>query len=386
MIPEKTPVDIIKGQFSAIADAYNNNTLKKEGVIQLLLRHENSTIECCFSADGKSIDLDFKVHPNPTCTLSATLYDWLELSSDRLHPVWGVISGRLKFKGRTSVFGELIIKSLLHSLSKPVPDDTPPVSDKKVHDKKHASEIVIVNGSPRGQNGFTYHYLSKLIDGINKTDSKIKVLNICDHSIAPCSGCFSCWEHPESGCIHHDDVNTLYNIVDSSDIVVYAFPIHSNGVPGILKKFIDRGLYRYYPHMIKTRTATRHPKRFRKKQSMVVFSVCGFSETCHFNAVDSFFHQVSHNSDTPITNTIYRSAGMYLWGSPFRYKLHTTVTDTLIKAGIELGQKGIISSKLIRQIEKNVDQKEFNLLSNKYWDDIIEKNSVVSEEIESVRS
>jgi multimeric flavodoxin WrbA/putative sterol carrier protein len=378
MIPEKTPVDIIKDQFSAIANAYNNSASKKEGVIQLLLQHENSRIECCFSADGKSIDLDFKVHPNPTCTLTASLYDWLELSSDKLNPVWGVISGRLKFKGRTSVFGELINKSLLYSLSKPIPDDTPPVSNKKTPDKKYAPDIVIVNGSPRGQNGYTYHYISKLVEGVSKTDAKIKVLNICDHTITHCSGCFSCWKHPESGCIHHDDVNALYTIMDNSDIVVYAFPLYSNGVPGILKTFMDRGLYRYYPYMVKTKTATRHPKRFSKKRSIVVFSVCGFSEKCHFNAVNSFFRQMSHNAGSPISNTIYRSACAYLCDSPFHLKLHTSVTDSLIKAGVELGQKGIISSKLIRQIEKNVDQKEFNLLANKYWDDIVSKNNVIT--------
>jgi hypothetical protein len=71
----------------------------------------------------------------------------------------------------------------------------------------------------------------------------------------------------------------------------------------------------------------------------------------------------------------------YLCDSPFHYKQNAAVTDSLIKAGVELGQKGIISSKLIRQIEKKVNTKEFNLLANKYWDDVVEKNKVVSEEL-----
>lgn len=121
--------------------------------------------------------------------------------------------------------------------------------------------------------------------------------------------------------IRQDNVKTMYALVDAADIIVYAFPFYGKGVPGILKTFNDRGLYRYYPHMIRTKTATRHPKRFRNKQSMVIFSVCGFSEKNHFKAVDRFFRQTGHNADISVSNTIYRSACMYLCVSPFQYKL-----------------------------------------------------------------
>jgi multimeric flavodoxin WrbA len=368
------PFDILKSQFTYISGAYEKSPVKNKGVIQLLLTHADMRIECFFFADGYKIGMEFGKHQNPTCTLSTTLYAWLDLSSNRLNPVWGAITGRLKFKGRTAVFNQLISKPFLYELNSGFKEDA--VSKFEISIKSHSipKKILVINGSPRGQNGFTYYYLEKLLEGIRRTNAQLELIDICKYRILPCTGCYNCWKESNGSCIQKDDVGEIYSKLDNADHIIFAFPLYHDGVPGILKNFIDRGLYRMYPYMIEGDGITRHPRRLKRDQKMTIFSICGFPENKHFEAVKTFFKQKSHNSHIPISNQIYRSACMYLYSNPLEYQKLNHISEALKTAGEELGRTGLIEDKLIKRIEANVNRLDFQKISSKFWDNVILKN------------
>lgn len=376
MKSDRNPQDILINQFAYIYDVYNKESVKNKGVIQLFLKHVNLTIECYFLADGNNIKLEFGRHPDPSCTLSSTLYDWLDLGAGKLNPVWGVITGRLKFKGITKIFDELMPKSAMFKLNNDLPND-PLIKFETEKPAASAPEsIIVINGAPRGRNGFTFYYLDKFLEGISKTKTRLEVIDICKHKIKPCTGCYSCWKNAEKGCPIKDDVNELYSKVDQADMLIYAFPLYYDGVPGILKNFIDRGLYRMHPYMIEGNGTTRHPRRVQRNQRMTIFSVCGFPEYEHFEAVQKFFRQISHGSHIPIANQIYRTACEFLYSNPMLYKKINIVCNNLISAGEELGRTGLISNKLIKQIETKINRNDFQIEASKFWDNVILKKPI----------
>ncbi len=373
MKTDQTPQDILTTQFTYISDAYAKSPVKKSGSIQLSLRHSDTIIDCFFFAGGGKIAMEFGKHPNPTCALSASLYDWLDMSANRLNPIWGAVTGRLKFKGKTSIFGDLMPKALVFDMDSVYSDDPVTVVEKGGKVPIIPKDIVVLNGSPRGRNGYTFYYLGKLLDGISKTTAAVEIIDLCKRAISPCNGCYSCWKNPESGCVQHDDVSRIYSRMDAADIVIYAFPLYYDGVPGILKNLIDRGLYRMHPYMIEGNGLTRHPRRSIRNQRMMVFAICGFPEYEHFQAVQSYFRQVSHNSHIPIGSQVYRTACMHLFGNPVEYRKLNDICEALHAAGEELGRTGLIGDRLIRRIESKVDRRQFQKSSSKFWENVIRK-------------
>ena len=373
MKKDQSPQEILHTQFMYITDAYDRTPNKSKGVIQLVLKHFDKTLECFLHADGLKMEFQFGRNKNPSCTLTASFYDWLELSADRLNPVWGAITGRLNFKGSTSIFKELIHKKILFDIN--FDSEYDPLSKYEVDKNRRFTpkKILVINGSPRGRNGYTYYYLNKFIEGVKKTETNYEIIDIHKYNIKPCIGCFSCWKKIEGDCVQKDDVSELYSKVDNADIIVYAFPLYVDGVPGILKNFIDRGLYRLYPYMTEGSGITRHPRRVRRDQQMTVFSVCGFPEYKHFQSIRQYFKQVSHNTHIPITNEIYRTACMYLYITPAEYKKINKINKYLTIAGMEIGRTGLISTSVKKQIETGVNRKDFQKQSTKFWDNVINK-------------
>ncbi len=370
MKKDLTPVELLQSQFTYISAAYRRSPERRNGVLQLSLRHAGESVSCCFVADGSEIRLEFGEHAEPDCTLWASLYDWFALSADKLHPVWGVISGRLKFRGNTRLFGEIIPKSALYDIeSEPY---TPPESARSRSKARRSTpnRIVVINGAPRGREGFTYYYLSKLVHGMQSGPAQVEMLTISEHDIKPCLGCYCCWKTCEGRCVQRDDVTDLYRTVDEADLVVHAFPLYVDGVPGLLKDFIDRGIYRMHPYMVEGHGRTRHPRRVAREQRVFVFGICGFPERVHFDAVRRYYRQLSHNIDVPLAGEIYRTACMYLYGSPSQYKRLAAVSRALAEAGAALAGTGRVPRRLVRTIEQDVDRRAFQQEASKFWDTV----------------
>jgi hypothetical protein len=80
----------------------------------------------------------------------------------------------------------------------------------------------------------------------------------------------------------------------AADLILYAFTLSCDTVPGILKNFMERVFCLEQPYMIAGVRKTRHPRRVIKNQSLFVFSVCGFLEFSHFDPVNFPVEGMAH--------------------------------------------------------------------------------------------
>ncbi|PLX17175.1 MAG: hypothetical protein C0597_07295 [Marinilabiliales bacterium] len=366
-----TPLDIMEKMVIKLQTYYPTHNYKKEGSIQFHLKHNEQIIDCYILTNKGSLTFKTGIIQNPTVSVRSTLYNCIDLAKGNLNPVFGVLSRKLIFKGDTSFFKVLPRKQLKEPVLVPVD----PVSKFEKNPVKYwekPGKVIVLNASPRAQKGYTEFYLKPFVKGMKK-HTEVEIIHLSKYKVNPCTGCFSCWMDIPGECVYKekDDHHSLSEKLFQADLIVYAFPIYADGMPGILKNFFDRAVSRAYPYMIEGMKRVRHPRRYiNHKHSMVVFSVCGFFEMINFEPVKAYFKALSHNRHTPIVGEIYRTIAGGLYSNPLNFKLFSKVLVALEDAGEQIIIKGRIKRKTKNIIAKKFVRKPNDLDNmNEWWNE-----------------
>lgn len=122
--------------------------------------------------------------------------------------------------------------------------------------KNKFPKILIFFGSPHS-NGFTSQILNYVTDTFY--ESKITIKKAFEENIKPCIDCGFC--KCNAKCIF-DDMEEIYSLLESADILIIAFPVYNFSLPAPLKAIIDR-LQKYYNQKfaLKTKNKSEHPKK-----------------------------------------------------------------------------------------------------------------------------
>jgi multimeric flavodoxin WrbA/putative sterol carrier protein len=370
----KSPYGIMRAIVETLNEHYPRHHRKGNGIIRFDFLHKNRPWPCYIKADEKHLTFHEGTPDTPAeVTLQCSFFHWLDLASGKLNPVWGTLTRKLKFTGRTPFFRTL-----------PRPDFSVHISDKDdpaSSFEKHAVKnwtpprsVILINASPRRSSGYTKPLASCLAEGIREAGANVEEVDLANLKIKTCTGCWQCWIR-EQGCVFdgRDDFYELFAKVNRADLIVYALPLYVDGMPSILKNYFDRSVRRVYPYMGGDTAKMRHPRRIdRKNQAMAVLSICGFQEKTQFRALDRHFRAIAHNFHIPLVETVYRPGAMFLFNNPFLYKKQTEILESMKKAGTELTLTGKISRKTKRIIEQSLTaKKEFVRMSNYFWFDKI---------------
>ncbi|QTE70577.1 flavodoxin family protein [Clostridiales bacterium FE2011] len=101
-------------------------------------------------------------------------------------------------------------------------------------------KVLVLNGSPKKKSD-TFRMAAAFLRGLNKNqEHEVQIVNVIDKKIAPCRGCFGCWQKLDGHCVIEDDQNALLDEYRSADIIIWNFPLYCYGMPSHLKAFLDR--------------------------------------------------------------------------------------------------------------------------------------------------
>ncbi len=101
-------------------------------------------------------------------------------------------------------------------------------------------KILVLNGSPKKKSD-TFRMTEYFVKGLNKTqEHEVKIINVIEKSIAPCKGCFGCWQKMDGHCLTDDDQNAILDLYRTSDLIIWSFPLYCYGMPSHLKAVLDR--------------------------------------------------------------------------------------------------------------------------------------------------
>lgn len=157
--------------------------------------------------------------------------------------------------------------------------------------------ILVINGSPKGEKSNTLRLTRAFLDGISAHEARtgeapqIEVLDIGRLTVRPCLGCFSCWNRTPGECCLHDDMASVIEKLLWADLTVWSFPLYYFSVPGPLKNLIDRQLPMNLPFMRQDTASGGHPARYDLSgKRTVLISTCGFyTAEGNYDAVTAMF-------------------------------------------------------------------------------------------------
>ncbi len=104
-------------------------------------------------------------------------------------------------------------------------------------------KITVINSSFR-KNGNTDHLAANFIKGAKENGDEVNLINLKDIRLNFCHGCLACEKLKK--CVQNDDINSLLDDIQNSDILVFASPIYYYEMSGQLKTFLDRMNPLYY--------------------------------------------------------------------------------------------------------------------------------------------
>ena len=101
-------------------------------------------------------------------------------------------------------------------------------------------KVITVLGSPR-KKGKTAEVLGYCEKSIMAQGHDIERINLNEHQISGCIGCYSCMKNQlEPGCILNDYAIEFFKKISDADVIVYSSPIYCFDMTAQLKTLIDR--------------------------------------------------------------------------------------------------------------------------------------------------
>ena len=141
-------------------------------------------------------------------------------------------------------------------------------------------KILVLNGSPKEKSD-TFRMTEAFLRGLNRNgEHEVNVIRVIDKDIAPCRGCFGCWERMDGHCVIEDDQNAILDIYRDADIIIWSFPLYCYGMPSHLKALLDRTIPLVKMKMVQEENGTvRHVALadFSKIHTLVICG-CGFPD------------------------------------------------------------------------------------------------------------
>ena len=139
-------------------------------------------------------------------------------------------------------------------------------------------KVLVLNGSPK-QKSDTFRMTEAFLKGLNRTgEHEIHVIRVIEKNIAPCRGCFGCWQRMDGHCVIQDDQNAILDLYRNADVIIWSFPLYCYGMPSHLKAVLDRTIPLVKMNMEKQPDGTvRHEALadFSKIRTLVICG-CGF--------------------------------------------------------------------------------------------------------------
>ena len=103
----------------------------------------------------------------------------------------------------------------------------------------HPSTLLILTSSPR-RNSNSNALAGQVAAGARQVGASVRMVNLADLTIHPCSACDSCQTWDEVRCDQDDDMQPLYPALIAADAIVLASPIYCFSFCAQLKLFLDR--------------------------------------------------------------------------------------------------------------------------------------------------
>ena len=225
--------------------------------------------------------------------------------------------------------------------------------------------ILVLNGSARREKGVTGRLLKSLIKGLADGGAEAKEVQVQGLNITPCTACLSCMHKKAGECILDDDMNTIYQELKTSDVLIIATPVYVDGMSGALKTVIDRCVCCMEPFLTKDDSGrVRHTYAWRMPRQCMLISTAGFPEMETFDPLVTMFRAQATNFGSEIVAEICIPGSIALQVAPDRLSHHLQLIE---EGGKIIASGRRIPAELLGKLNTPpMDVNEYLTLSAKY--------------------
>lgn len=232
-------------------------------------------------------------------------------------------------------------------------------------------KLVAINGSPRGAKGNTERLLQPFLEGAREAGAATEVIYLKDKDIQHCKGCFTCWTKTPGVCVHRDDMPGLLEKLREADMVVYATPLYTYTVSGLMKDFMDRMIPLIQPYIVQRGHHFIHPPRYPRATptKYVLISNAGFPQRHHFSALEETIRRLTDSPDSELGGMIC-CAGGELLHQPAMQDALVWYLEAAKTAGREVVEQGRISSQTQAILDRPLtdDPAAYANMANAWWE------------------
>ncbi len=208
-------------------------------------------------------------------------------------------------------------------------------------------KILVLNGSPKGNQSDTLHITRAFLNGMNEVNNnRIEIVNVIDKHIDYCRGCFSC-KRNGGECVIKDDMKGLLERILDSDLLIFSFPLYCYGMPAPLKALLDRTMPLSSMAMQKVGDRFLHSAQANFSH-LKYLMICG----CGFpNSKNNFEPAIAQfKLCFPNDHTIITIPEAPMFNVPEAESVTKPKLALVRAAGIEYAKNGSLHEKLIREL------------------------------------
>jgi multimeric flavodoxin WrbA len=109
----------------------------------------------------------------------------------------------------------------------------------------------------------------KLSAELTKRGWEVKTLCLAEQTIAPCTGCFTCWVKTPGICARNDDGRKMPGLLMDPDLFIMLTPVVYGGYGPLLKTALDRSIPILLPFFRVVQGEIHHPTRYGQHYNLL---------------------------------------------------------------------------------------------------------------------
>ena len=157
---------------------------------------------------------------------------------------------------------------------------------------------------------------------------EVDICTLREMDIAPCLGCFGCWERTPGVCLFDDAARDVTRKMIQSKVTVLLTPITFGGYSSELKKAVDRLIPNILPFFTQVQGETHHEKRYTAYPALVGIGVQRQDDP----EEEKLFRRIVKRNALNMRAPGYSTCVLH--GTEVEYEMRTCVVSSLKEAGV----------------------------------------------------
>lgn len=229
------------------------------------------------------------------------------------------------------------------------------------------SRVLVIQASPRGERGVAERLSSSLIRGMEGEGARVQLVRLAGLRAEPCRGCFKCWTSGDGRCPIDDDLGPLVEDIPGHDLMLWVTPLYMEGMPGLMKNFVDRMMVLNHPSILLRDGRCLHPCRHESMPDLAAAAVAGFYGLRTFDPLRRHLESLAVDQHTPLRAVLLRPDGLSLM-HPLGREAFKGVDRALVEAGRNLVRRGSVPEEVSRAVSRPlVSLEQYLELAKQWW-------------------